>query len=167
MDFTLGGEHLFGKLKMDWKASYAQAGEERPHERYLAFKKEGIAMNTDWSDIRRPYMSPADGQDILLNATNSNEFELDELTEQFEDIKEKDLKFSLNFELPLAKGRYANKLKFGAKVVDKDKNKWIDFYEYKPTDEDAFLTDALGHLQNEDRDGYMGCLLYTSPSPRD
>ena len=156
MDFTLGGEHLFGKLKMDWKASYAQAGEERPHERYLAFKKEGIAMNTDWSDIRRPYMSPADGQDILLNATNSNEFELDELTEQFEDIKEKDLKFSLNFELPLAKGRYANKLKFGAKVVDKDKNKWIDFYEYKPTDEDAFLTDALGHLQNEDRDGYMG-----------
>lgn len=156
MDFTLGGEHLFGKLKMDWKASYAQAGEERPHERYLAFKKEGIAMNTDWSDIRRPYMSPADGQDILLNATNSNEFELDELTEQFEDIKEKDLKFSLNFELPLVKGRYANKLKFGAKVVDKDKNKWIDFYEYKPTDEDAFLTDALGHLQNEDRDGYMG-----------
>lgn len=156
MDFTLGGEHLFGKLKMDWKASYAQAGEERPHERYLAFKKEGIAMNTDWSDIRRPYMSPADGQDILLNATNSNEFELDELTEQFEDIKEKDLKFSLNFELPLAKGRYANKLKFGTKVVDKDKNKWIDFYEYKPTDEDAFLTDALGHLQNEDRDGYMG-----------
>lgn len=156
MDFTLGGEHLFGKLKMDWKASYAQAGEERPHERYLAFKKEGIAMNTDWSDIRRPYMSPADGQDILLNATNSNEFELDELTEQFEDIKEKDLKFSLNFELPLAKGRYANKLKFGAKVVDKDKNKWIDFYKYKPTDEDAFLTDALGHLQNEDRDGYMG-----------
>lgn len=155
MDFTLGGEHLFGKLKMDWKASYAQAGEERPHERYLAFKKEGIAMNTDWSDIRRPYMSPADGQDILLNAANSNEFELDELTEQFEDIKEKDLKFSLNFELPLAKGRYANKLKFGAKVVDKDKNKWIDFYEYKPTDEDAFLTDALGHLQNEDRDGYM------------
>lgn len=156
MDFTLGGEHLFGKLKMDWKASYAQAGEERPHERYLAFKKEGIAMNTDWSDIRRPYMSPADGQDILLNATNSNEFELDELTEQFEDIKEKDLKFSLNFELPLAKGRYANKLKFGAKVVDKDKNKWIDFYKYKPTDEDAFLTDALGHLQNENRDGYMG-----------
>ena len=156
MDFTLGGEHLFGKLKMDWKASYAQAGEERPHERYLAFKKEGIAMNTDWSDIRRPYMSPADGQDILLNATNSNEFELDELTEQFEDIKEKDLKFSLNFELPLAKGRYANRLKFGAKVVDKDKNKWIDFYEYKPTDEDAFLTDALGHLLNENRDGYMG-----------
>ena len=136
MDFTLGGEHLFGKLKFDWKASYAQAGEERPHERYLAFKKEGVAMNTDWSDIRRPYMSPVDGQNILLDKNNDNGFELDELTEQFEDINEKDLKFSANFELPLAKGKYSNKLKFGAKVVDKNKDMWIDFYEYSPTDEE-------------------------------
>lgn len=29
MDFTLGGEHLFGPLSMDWNASYAQATEER------------------------------------------------------------------------------------------------------------------------------------------
>ena len=156
MDFTLGGEHLFGKLKFDWKASYAQAGEERPHERYLAFKKEGVAMNTDWSDIRRPYMSPVDGQNILLDKNNDNGFELDELTEQFEDINEKDLKFSANFELPLAKGKYSNKLKFGAKVVDKNKDMWIDFYEYSPTDEDAFIADAFGHLKNENRDGYMG-----------
>lgn len=35
MDFTLGGEHLFGKLSMDWNASYARASEERPNERYL------------------------------------------------------------------------------------------------------------------------------------
>ena len=155
MDFTLGGEHLFGRLQFDWKASYAQASENRPHERYLAFKKEDIAMNTDWSDIRRPYMSAKGDEDILLHTGNSNGFELDELTEQFEDIKEKDLKFSANFELPLVQGKFANKLKFGAKVVDKDKEKWIDFYKYKPTDEDAFVADALGHLINQNRDGYM------------
>ena len=113
-------------------------------------------MNTDWSDIRRPYMSPVDGQNILLDKNNDNGFELDELTEQFEDINEKDLKFSANFELPLAKGKYSNKLKFGAKVVDKNKDMWIDFYEYSPTDEDAFIADAFGHLKNENRDGYMG-----------
>ena len=102
MDFTLGGEHLWGRLSFDWQASYAQAGEKRPHERYLAFKKEDIAMSTDWSDIRRPYMSPSDNsEDILLNSGNTNGFELDEFTEQFEDIKEKDLKFSANFQLPL------------------------------------------------------------------
>ena len=155
MDFTLGGEHLFGRLQFDWKASYAQAGEKRPHERYLSFKREGVAMETDFSDIRRPFMRPVSAADYLLDKDNTHGFELDELTEQFEDIKEKDLKFSANFELPLVQGRFANKLKFGAKVVDKDKEKWIDFYEYKPTDEDAFMAGALGHLVNQDRDGYM------------
>ncbi len=155
MDFALGGDHLFGRLQFDWKASYSQASENRPNERYLSFKREGVEMETDFSDIRRPFMRPVAAADYLLDATNSNGFELDELTEQFEDIKEKDLKFSANFELPLVQGRFANKLKFGAKVVDKDKEKWIDFYEYKPTDEDAFMAGALGHLINQDRNGYM------------
>ena len=155
MDFTLGGEHLFGRLQFDWKASYAQASEKRPHERYLSFKREGVAMETDFSDIRRPFMSPIDGNDYLLDATNSAGFELDELTEQFEDIKERDMKFSANFELPIVQGRFANKLKFGAKVVDKDKDKWIDFYQYTPINEDAFVNNALGVLVNQDRDGYM------------
>ena len=55
MDFTLGGEHLFGRLQFDWKASYAQAGEKRPHERYLSFKREGVAMETDWTCDHGPY----------------------------------------------------------------------------------------------------------------
>ncbi len=160
MDFTLGGEHLFGRLKFDWKASYAKASEYRPNERYLALKLEDVAMDTDWSDIRRPYMSPKSGSFPVLDASNTYGFELDELTEQFEDIQEKDMKFSANFELPLKQGAFNNKLKFGAKVVDKDKHMDIDFFEYTPLDEDAFLTDVLGHLHNQDRDGYMAGDLY-------
>ena len=154
MDFTLGGEHLFGPLEMDWKASYAQAGEKRPNERYIGFNREGVAMNTDWSDIRRPYMSALNADELVMNA---DDYGLDELTESFEDIKEKDLKFSLNFELPLAKGKFGNKLKFGAKIVDKDKRKDVTFYDYEPTGdyESTFMTDALAHLQNQNRDGYM------------
>ena len=155
MDYALSGDHLFGRLKFDWKASYSQAGEERPHERYLAFKKEGVDMTTDFSDLRRPYMAAVNPGDLLLNRSNSNGYEFDELTESFEDIKEKDLKFAANFELPLVQGRYANKLKFGAKVVSKDKYKEVDFYDYKPVDEDAFIDDAFGHLSNQDRDGYL------------
>ena len=155
MDFTLGGEHLFGRLKFDWNASYAQAGEDRPHERYLSFKLEDVAMNTDWSDVRRPYMSAKQGVNPVLDASNSYGFELDEFTEQFEDIDERDMKFSANFELPLKQGLFGNQLKFGAKVVDKDKEKWIDFYEYKPLDEEAFIGDAFAHLGNQTRDGYM------------
>ncbi len=154
MDFTLGGEHLFGPLEMDWKASYAQAGEKRPNERYIGFNREGVAMNTDWSDIRRPYMSALNADELVMNA---DDYGLDELTESFEDIKEKDLKFSLNFELPLAKGKFGNKLKFGAKIVDKDKRKDVTFYDYEPTGdyESTFMADALAHLQNQNRDGYM------------
>ena len=35
MDFTLGGEHLFGRLSADWSFNYARASEERPNERYI------------------------------------------------------------------------------------------------------------------------------------
>ncbi len=154
MDFTLGGDHLFGKLEFDWKASYAQAGEKRPNERYIGFNREGVAMNTDFSDLRKPRLTPANAADIILNG---DDYGLDELTESFEDIKEKDLKFSANFELPFAKGRYANKLKFGAKVVDKDKKKDITFYDYEPAEdyEADFIKDAMAHLKNQNRDGYM------------
>lgn len=155
MDFALSGEHHIGRLAIDWRASYAQAGEERPHERYLAFKsKENVMMNSDFSDIRRPYISPVKASDIVLNADN---FELDELTEQFEDINEKDLKFGLNFELPLTKGKYSNKLKFGAKVTDKHKDMTINFYEYSPTEqyESIFMTDAMNSLISQNRSDYL------------
>lgn len=111
-------------------------------------------MDTDWSDIRRPFMSPKTASDIILNSDN---YKLDELTESFEDINEKDIKFSTNFELPLTKGRFANKLKFGAKIVDKNKEKEVDFYEYSPTDEykDDFMTEAMNNLLVQNRDGYM------------
>ena len=46
--------------------------------------------------------------------TLNDEFSLKELTEQQEDIKEQDLKFSTTFKLPFKNG---NKLKFGARCV--------------------------------------------------
>lgn len=156
MDYALSGDHLFGRLHFDWNASYSQAGEKRPHERYLQYEKKDVAMqDADFSDIRRPFLTAVNASDLLLNSSNSNGYEFDELTESFEDIKEKDLKFSANFELPLVSGEYSNKLKFGAKVVDKHKEMDIDFFEYKPLDENAFNTEALSHLTAQNRDGYL------------
>lgn len=45
----------------------------------------------------------------------------------------------MNFRLPFRNG---NKLKFGAKVVRKTKDKEVDFYEYTPKDEEAFILTA-------------------------
>ena len=151
MDFTVGGEHLFGKLSMDWNASYARASEERPNERYLGYELKKQNFDIDLSDIRRPYASAQAGSTLILN----NNFSLQELTEQQEDIVEKDLKFSMNFKLPLVKGFYSNQLRFGAKVVDKSKDKDLEFYDYEPVDEKAFNSNSFSNTSEQNRNGYM------------
>lgn len=151
MDFTLGGEHLFGKLSMDWNASYARASEERPNERYLGYELKKQNFDIDLSDIRRPYASAQAGSTLILN----NDFSLQELTEQQEDIVEKDLKFSMNFKLPLVKGFYSNQLRFGTKVVDKSKDKDLEFYDYEPVDEKAFNSNSFSNTSEQNRNGYM------------
>lgn len=151
MDFTLGGEHLFGKLSMDWNASYARASEERPNERYLGYELKKQNFDIDLSDIRKPYASAQAGSTLILN----NNFSLQELTEQQEEIVEKDLKFSMNFKLPLVKGFYSNQLRFGAKVVDKSKDKDLEFYDYEPVDEKAFNSNSFSNTSEQNRNGYM------------
>lgn len=148
MDFALGGEHLFGPLALDWHASYAKASEERPNERYLDFQLKKQKFDLDLSDERRPLATPKEGYTMTLN----DEFSLKELTEQQEDIQEKDLKFSANFKLPFKNG---NKLKFGAKLVRKTKDKEVDFYEYTPLDEDAFRKNSLMNITDQTRKDFM------------
>lgn len=153
MDFTLGGEHLFGKLSADWNASYARASEERPNERYICYESTKQSFDIDLSDERHPFASPKAGSSMILD----NTYELQELTEQQEDIVEEDLKFSLNFKLPLTKGFYSNKLSFGAKMVSKDKEKELDFYNYEGAvqDMDVFNQQSFANTVEQNRKGYM------------
>ena len=148
MDFALGGEHLFGPFAIDWHASYAKASEERPNERYIDFQLKKQKFNVDLSNERQPFATPKDGSTMTLN----DKFSLKELTEQQEDIKEQDLKFSANFKLPFKNG---NKLKFGAKVVRKTKDKEVDFYEYSPLNEDAFMENSLKNTVDQSNKHFM------------
>lgn len=150
MDLALSGDHLLGRVSMDWKASYAKASEKRPNERYIDYQLKGQEFTPDLTDPRKPVYLPAAGSTTLLN----EDFSLKELTEQQGDIQEKDLKFSLNFNLPLNKGLFENSLKFGAKMVNKTKEQIIDYYKYTPLNGD-FDTNALNNAVNHDRDGFM------------
>ncbi|MBP8777539.1 MAG: TonB-dependent receptor [Bacteroidaceae bacterium] len=156
MDFTLSGEDLFGKLAIDWSASYAQASEDRPNERYIGFQLKKQSFSADLSDEREPSFTANEGSTLAL----SEKFSLKELTEQQQEIIEKDLKFALNFELPLRQGEYANKLKFGAKEIIKRKDKDIDFYEYTAIDKDAFLLATFANTASENRSGFMAGSQY-------
>lgn len=150
MDFALSGDHLLGRLSMDWKASYAKASEKRPNERYIDYQLKNQKFIPDLTDLRKPVYLPATGSTSLLN----EDFSLKELTEQQENIQEKDFKFSLNFNLPLNKGLFENSLKFGAKVVNKKKEQINDYYEYTPLNDD-FDANTLKKAVNQDRDGFM------------
>ena len=59
MDFTLGGEHLFGKLDTRWSVNYAKASEERPNERYIDYQLKKQKFNMDLSDERKPLLTSA------------------------------------------------------------------------------------------------------------
>ena len=155
MDFSLNGEHLFGTTLLNWNLSYAKATEWRPDERYIAFKKEMVQFTPDLSELRTPYMIPQNEADMVLGAKAG--YELDELTEQQEDITEDDIKGSINLNIPLRMGSKVNYLKFGGKVVAKSKDRDLEFYEYTPLDEDAFTAEAFEHLKDQTRsDFYAG-----------
>lgn len=147
MDFTLDGEHLFGALKMDWAASYSRATEERPNERYAALVYEGEDYGSTFVNQggKQPYST------LALPAITDAGWAVDELTNEDEDIVENEYKVRLNFELPLSKGDYGNKLKFGGKFTSKDKSYKKTFYDYD-TD---ILSSWSDNLTTQIRDGFM------------
>ncbi len=158
MDFTLDGEHYIGNLKIDWAASYARATEERPNERYASIIYKNIDLKSGLQDVggRQPYSSAS------IPLITDEGWEIDELTNQDEDIEENEFKGRLNFELPLAKGEWGNTLKFGAKYTYKDKSKTVRYYEY---DGDEMLGDWRQQISYKVRDGFMPGDVYPIGSP--
>ena len=158
MDFTLDGEHFIGNLGIDWALSYSRATEERPNERYASYRMKDIDMAGGLRDAggRHPYTSTP------LPSLDNEDWEFDELTNQDEDIVENEYKARLDFELPLAKGRFGNKLKFGGKYTLKDKSKKVSFYEF---DGDELLGDWRKQVAYKIRDGFMPGDFYPLHSP--
>lgn len=153
MDFTLGGENRLGIFGIDWKLGYARASEERPNERYIDYRLKKQKFSIDMSNPREPLATSDEGSTMTLN----DDFSLKELTQQQEDIVEKDFKAALDFKTKLSDRA---KLKFGFKFVSKSKNKEIDFYEYTPIDEKAFDKDAFAHTVDMTTDRFMPSAKY-------
>lgn len=146
-DFNLGGEHHFGRLKMDWLLNYARATEERPNERYAAVKFSGPDFGGNFEQVgqQQPYCT------LDVPSFSESGWKISELTNSNQTITENEYKARINFELPMNTGLYANKLRFGAKYVNKNKNREKSTYSY----EDAVLGDWQNHLSTQVRDGFM------------
>ncbi len=155
LDLSLGGEHLFGKLKMDWGATYATASELRPDERYVAYTSgDGEQLNLDFSNSQQPTITNA--ADYLTLSSAGTEWELDELSESQQTITERDFKANLNFQYAFSQGDYATTLKVGTKVTAKKKSVDIEMVDYTDaTEGTSFLADALSNTALQDRKGFM------------
>ena len=135
---SLGGDHvLFNAVKMNWSAAYSKASEERPNERYITFKIEDVPIAYDISDPEKPYFSTSS------SAVNDfSNWELDELTEEYQYTEEKDFDVRLDLEIPISEGVNKNSLKIGGKFRNKDKDRENKFFEYEPIDGFETLADV-------------------------
>ncbi len=147
MDYTLGGEHTFGRLEMDWKGSYAKATEDRPNERYIVYKASGLSFTEDFSVAQHPTLVPTAGSSFHLD----DSYKLKDLTEECGAIAEDDLKGAIDFKLNMKEGEFANKLSFGGKIANKNKSaEKVYFNAYEDAVDEEKLN-AMAHLVNNQR----------------
>ncbi len=134
---TLGGSHLFNKLKMDWSVTYAKASEERPNERYISYRSSNRDVTVDLSNPEKPLA-------ILSNQAANAGIGFNYIQEELGYTFDQDLNAKLDFKLP-----YNDKgiLQFGLRYRGKDKERANNFFEYEPLDEDAFGA-TLGSVPN-------------------
>ncbi len=133
-NYSLGGDHLFGSVQLDWMASYAKASEERLNERYAVFASEYSIIN-DITNPRYPLFTaenPADANDL-------ESFEYDGITNENQYTEEEDMNVFVNFELPADFfGKGDGTIKFGARGRFKSKFRDNEFFEVDL--EDTFPT---------------------------
>lgn len=136
-NLTLGGDHLFNKLKMDWSMTYAKASEERPHERYTSYRSSGQNVTVDVSNPEKPLA-------ILTDISDNMGIGFNGLSEQYGYTYDEDLNAKVDFKLP-----YSDKgiLQFGARYRGKNKDRNNNYFEYEPLDEDAFGA-TIGDVTN-------------------
>jgi TonB-dependent receptor len=130
-NYTLGGNHILGKLEFDWFGSFAGASEERLNERYIEYELEEnpagdpIRFQVNLNNTRFPVIRPSFANDVALDR-----FSLKEITEENQFTEEKDINFVANFKLPIQKGEF----KFGGRFRAKNKDRDNNFFELSPTD---------------------------------
>ncbi|MBR9919319.1 MAG: TonB-dependent receptor [Bacteroidetes bacterium] len=125
---SITGDHLFGRLKMDWMASYSRASEHRPNERYIEFGlAEAVGLDTDFSNTRFPLVQAANPADLA-----GANWELGEITEEEQYTEEEDMNAKLDLSYPTLLGSRSGQIKVGGRLRLKSKLRDNNFFEYSP-----------------------------------
>ncbi len=156
-NYTLGGEHLLGKVKFDWLASYASASEERLNERYISYELEEtsdgdpIPFNVNLSDTEFPVIIPSNSNDATLDR-----YSLREITEENQFTEEEDINLFANVEIPADFFDEGDGfIKAGLRARLKSKIRDNNFFEFEPLSGN-FDFDAIPLTNQTDPDYLAG-----------
>lgn len=148
MDFTLGGEHLWGKLAANWATSYSRASEERPNERYFDLQLKKQTFDIVAAGGRQPYTT-------AYVSLDDGSWSIKEITNSFRDIVENEWKYRLDFELPLVRGTFGSRLKFGGKYTHKTKSRETLCMDYTDVYGQMFGEEYKNNYTLQIRSGFM------------
>ncbi len=132
----LKGKHNLDVLQIEWTLSRGKAWEKRPRERYIAWYVKDEKVQVNLSNLRTPY---------FYDDVPYDDFEPEEISEEFRNTEERDTRFKMDFELPIIKhGTFENELEFGFKIKQKEKIRDSHFDRVKLTDAgDELLHDMM------------------------
>lgn len=122
--FTLGGEHQFRKLGLNWKVSTSKASEDRPDERYVRYQSDEDIPFTS-IDISNPKFPKFNWDGDLWNDPSNYEYR--QTQEAFKTTEEEHKVYRLDLDLPYNNN---DEFKFGFKYNDKTKMRNDIWYEY-------------------------------------
>jgi TonB-dependent receptor len=145
LNLTLGGDHLFGNLKMNWSATYAKASEERPDERYISFRQTNRPSFLDISNPEKPIAS-------LLDPSTNFGIGFHKIEEEYSYTSDEDFNARVDFVSPYSDQGF---IKFGARLRMKDKHRDNNFSEYEPLDESMFENLGTVPNSNQSDSGYL------------
>lgn len=134
-NYFIKGDHLLGaKIDMDWGLSFSRAEEQRPNERYTDYQVKSIPFLKDFGNEETPLL-------VTHQPLSLKDYKLRKLTAQNGKTFEDEMTGKINFRFPFSivseqKGR----IRAGAKVRMKSKERDNNFFDYKPTNAKAYAT---------------------------
>lgn len=148
INIAFGGEHLFfSTIKMNWQGNWAKASEEKPNERYISYRDKKGVLKVNSSNGEEPEFEIVAGNDL-------SKFNLNTLYERNSFTEDKDFNGKIDFEFPWLSGDYNNKVKFGARLRNKDKNRDNDYFTYSPVGKEIATMDLI-KLHDATKDNFL------------
>lgn len=160
--YTIGGDHKFPKLELDYWVNFSYAEEDEDPNYYYTFEEKKYDLSYNIADHDNPKVTSSDPDYNDLSG-----FELDVFEKNGPKMQtDKDLTFALNVKIPYTLGPTVGALKFGGKYLSKETEKDYThalFYEmddvvmsnYQKALEEKLLDDKYDWHHTVDTDEFL------------